>query len=111
MADITLTITLPDIEAHALAIIVAILGEEQLEPGDALTLFSECAEPGDKHAMSCRHRDVRVGYVPRRHRWIVDAIDDGLRLLAIVELSRRAGVFRRRATFVRTRIVVLHDGC
>jgi hypothetical protein len=31
MADITLTITLPDIEAQALAIIIASLGEEQCE--------------------------------------------------------------------------------
>jgi hypothetical protein len=31
MADVTLTITLPDIEAHALAIITASLGPEQFE--------------------------------------------------------------------------------
>jgi hypothetical protein len=31
MADITLTITLPDIEGQALAIIIASLGEEQCE--------------------------------------------------------------------------------
>jgi hypothetical protein len=31
MADITLTITLPDIEAQALAMVLASLGEEQFE--------------------------------------------------------------------------------
>ena len=31
MADITLTITLPDIEAHALAIVAASFGPEQFE--------------------------------------------------------------------------------
>jgi hypothetical protein len=31
MADVTLTITLPDIEAHALAIVAASLGPEQFE--------------------------------------------------------------------------------
>jgi hypothetical protein len=31
MADVTLTITLPDIEANALAIVVASLGPEQFE--------------------------------------------------------------------------------
>jgi hypothetical protein len=31
MADVTLTITLPDLEAHALAIITASLGPEQFE--------------------------------------------------------------------------------
>ncbi len=47
---------------------------------------------------------------PGRHRWIADAIDDGLRLFAIVETVKTGWIFRRRATFVRTRIVVLHDG-
>jgi hypothetical protein len=31
MAEITLTVTLPDVEAHALAMIVASLGPEQFE--------------------------------------------------------------------------------
>jgi hypothetical protein len=31
MADITLTITLPDIEAHALGMLIASLGQEQFE--------------------------------------------------------------------------------
>jgi hypothetical protein len=82
---------------------------KHLEPGEALVLFRERAEPGDKHAVSYRHQDVHLGYVPRRHRWIVDAIDDGIRLLAIVETIKTGWIFRRRATFVRTRIVVLHD--
>jgi HIRAN domain len=83
---------------------------ERLEPGEALVLFRERAEPGDKHAVSYRHRDVHLGYVPRQHRWIADAIDDGLRLFAIVETVKTGWIFRRRATFVRTRIVVLRDG-
>jgi HIRAN domain len=83
---------------------------EHLEPGEALVLFRERAEPGDKHAVSYRHRDVHLGYIPRRHRWIADAIDDGLRLLAIVETVKTGWIFRRRATSIRTRIVVLHDG-
>jgi hypothetical protein len=82
---------------------------EQLEPGEALVLFRERAEPGDKHAVSYRHRDIHLGYVPSRHRWIADAIDDGLRLFAIVEAVKTGSVFRRRATLVRTRIVVLDD--
>jgi hypothetical protein len=83
---------------------------EHLEPGEALVLFRERAEPGDKHAVSYRHRDVHLGYVPRQHRWIADAIDDGLRLFAIVETVKIGWIFRQRATSVRTRIVVLHDG-
>jgi hypothetical protein len=82
---------------------------EHLQPGEALVLFRERAEPGDKHAVSYRHRDVHLGYVPRQHRWIADAIDDGLRLFAIVE-TKTGWIFRRRATSVRTRIGVVHDG-
>jgi HIRAN domain len=81
---------------------------EHLKPGEALVLFRERAEPGDKHAVSYRHRDVHLGYAPRQHRWIADAIDDGLRLFAIVESVKTSWI--RRATFVRTRIIVLHDG-
>jgi len=83
---------------------------KHLEPGDALVLVRERAEAGDERAVSYRHRDVHLGYVPRRHRWIADAIDDGLRLLAIVETVKTGWIFRQRAKFVGTRIIVLHDG-
>jgi len=82
---------------------------EHLAPGEALILFRERAEPGDKHAVSYRHRDVHLGYVPARHRWIAEAIDDGLRLLAIVEKVKTSWIFRRRVTFVGTRIIVLKE--
>jgi hypothetical protein len=83
---------------------------EHLAPGEALVLFRERGEPGDEHAVSYRHRDVHLGYVPRRHRWIADAIDDGLRLLALVETVKTGWVFRHRARFVGTRIIVLSGG-
>ena len=83
---------------------------QHLGPGEALELVRERAQPGDKHAVSYRHRNVHLGYVPTRHRWIADAIDDGHRLLAIVETVKTGWIFRRRAKFVGTRIVVLYDG-
>ena len=83
---------------------------EHIGPGEPLDLVRERAEPGDEHAVSYRHRDVHLGYVPRRHRWIAEAIDDGLRLVAIVETIKTGWVFRQRARFVGTRIIVLHDG-
>jgi hypothetical protein len=55
------------------------------------------------------HRGVLLGYVPRRHRWIAEALDDGLRLTAIAERIKIGGIFRRRAKFIGTRIVVLDD--
>ena len=83
---------------------------EHLGPGEALELVRERAEPGDKHAVSYRHRNFHLGYVPTQHRWIADAIDDQRRLLAIVETVKTGWIFRRRARFVGTRIVVLYDG-
>jgi hypothetical protein len=83
---------------------------ERIRPGEALDLVRERAEPGDKHAVSYRHRDVHLGYVPRRHRWVAEAIDDGLRLVAIVETVKTGWIFRQRARFVGTRIIVLYDG-
>src|SRR5215471_4179653 len=83
---------------------------EHLGPGEALALVRERGGAGDEHAVSYRHRDVHLGYVPRRHRWIVDAIDDGLRLFAIVETVKKGWLFRQRARFVGTRIIVLSDG-
>ena len=83
---------------------------QHLGPGEALELVRERAEPGDKHAVSYRHRGVHLGYVPTRHRWIAHAIDDGRSLLAIVETVKTGWVFRRRTRFVGTRIVVLYDG-
>jgi hypothetical protein len=82
---------------------------EHLGPGEALVLVRERPEAGDEHAVSYRHRDVHLGYVPRRHRWIADAIDDGLRLLAIVETVKTGWVSRQRAKFIGTRIIVLGD--
>jgi hypothetical protein len=81
-----------------------------LGPSEALELVREHAEPGDKHAVSYRHRNFHLGYVPAQHRWIADALDDRRRLLAIVETVKTGWIFRRRARFVGTRIVVLYDG-
>jgi HIRAN domain-containing protein len=83
---------------------------KHLGPGEALALVRERAEARDKHAVSYLHRDVHLGYVPKRHRWIAEAIDDGLRLLAIVETVKTSWVFRQRVKFVGTRIIVLCGG-
>jgi hypothetical protein len=83
---------------------------EQLGPGESLELVRERTEPGSEHAVSYRHRNVVLGYVPARHSWIADAMDGRRSLLAIVETIKVGWIFRRRAKFVGTRIVVLYDG-
>jgi hypothetical protein len=76
---------------------------EHLGAGEALELVRERANSKSDHA-------VHLGYVPKQHHWIAEALDDGLRLTAIVENVKAGGIFRRRAKFVGTRIIVLYDG-
>jgi hypothetical protein len=81
---------------------------EHIAPGEALELVRESAKQ-NKRAVAYHHRGVHLGYVPRRHHWIAQALDDGLRLAAIAETIKTGWIFRR-AKFVGTRIVVLYDG-
>ena len=83
---------------------------EHIRPGEALELVRGPADQNDRHAVAYHHRGVLLGYVPRRHRWIAEALDDGLRLTAIADRIKIGGIFRRRARFVGTRIIVLTDG-
>jgi hypothetical protein len=80
---------------------------EHIGPGEALELVRERANRRDGHAVAYCHRGVHLGYVPRRQRWIADALDDGRSLAAVVQKVKVGGIFRRRARFVGTRIVVL----
>jgi hypothetical protein len=83
---------------------------EHVAPGEALELVREPANQNDDYAVAYYHRGVHLGYVPKRHRWIAEALDDGLRLAVIAEKVKTGWIFRRRAKFVGTRIVVLYDG-
>ena len=83
---------------------------EHIRPGEALELVRGPADQNDRHAVAYHHRGVLLGYVPRRHRWIAEALYDGLRLTAIADRIKIGGIFRRRAKFVGTRIIVLTDG-
>jgi hypothetical protein len=82
---------------------------EHIRPGEALELVRVTTNQ-KKHAVAYHHRGVHLGYVPRRHHWIARALDDGLRLAAIAETVKIGWIFRHRAKFVGTRIVVLYDG-
>ena len=83
---------------------------EHLGPGEALALVRERTDSNSDHAVAYYHRAVRLGYVPKRHRWIAAALDDGLRLAVIVEKVKVGWIVRRRAKFVGTRIIIIHDG-
>ena len=80
---------------------------EKIGPGEPIELIREPANHRDDHAVSFRHRGIHLGYVPKRHRWVAPAIDEGHWLVAIVDKVKVGGILRRRAKFVRVRIAVL----
>jgi hypothetical protein len=80
---------------------------KEIGPGESIELVRELADQRHKHAVAFRHRGVHLGYVPKRHDWVAPAIDDGRRLVAIVDKIKVGGIFRRHAKFVRIRIAVL----
>ena len=83
---------------------------EHIRAGDSLELVRQSADPKDRHAVAYYHRGVHLGFVPKRHHWVAEALDDGLRLAAIAETVKVGWIFRRRAKFVGTRIVIVHHG-
>jgi hypothetical protein len=81
---------------------------ENIRPGDPIELIRE--EVGQReHAVAFRHRGINIGYVPKRHFWVANAIDDQRGLLAIVEKVKVGGLFHRRAKFVGVRVVVFNS--
>ena len=80
---------------------------KEIGPGESIELVRELADQRDKHAVAFRHRGVHLGCVPKKHDWVAPAIDDGRRLVAIVDKIKVGGIFRRRAKFVRIQIAVL----
>jgi hypothetical protein len=83
---------------------------EHIGPGEALELVRESANRNNDYAVAYCHRGVRLGYVPKRQRWIAEALDDGLCLAAVAVEVKIGWIARRRAKFVGTRIAVLNDG-
>jgi hypothetical protein len=80
---------------------------EKIGPGESIELVRERANQHNGRAVAFRHHGVHLGYVPKRDRWVAPAIDDGRRLVAIVDKVKVGGVMRRRAKFVGVRIAVL----
>jgi hypothetical protein len=83
---------------------------EHIGPGEPLELVREPTNGKNDRAVAYYHHGVHLGYVPKRQRWIADALDDGLHLVVVAENIRMGWIFRHRATSVGTRIVVLPNG-
>jgi len=80
---------------------------DHMRGGDTVELVRDGAKRRDHHAVAYYHRGVHLGYVPKQHLWVADAIDDGHRVVAVVEQMKVGLLLRRRAKFVGTRIAVL----
>jgi hypothetical protein len=80
---------------------------EKIGPGESIELIREPVNQSADHSVAFCHHGVHLGYVPKRHRWVAPAIDDGRRLVAIVDKVKIGGIVRRRAKFVRVRILAL----
>jgi hypothetical protein len=50
---------------------------EHLGAGEALELVRGPTNSSSDHAVSYYHRAVHLGYVPKQHHWVADALDDG----------------------------------
>jgi hypothetical protein len=83
---------------------------QHIGPGEPLELVREIADRSNDRSVAYYHHGVRLGHVPRQQRWIADALDDGLSLIAVAVKVKAGRLSRRRAKFVATRIVVLSDG-
>jgi hypothetical protein len=83
---------------------------QQIGPGEPLELVREFTNRSNDRSVVYCHHGVRLGYVPKQQRWVADALDDGLSLIAVAVKVKVGWISRRRAKFVATRIVVLSDG-
>jgi hypothetical protein len=81
-----------------------------IRPGEALELVRERGDSRRQAVVAYKHRGTHLGYVPKRQRWVADALDDGLRLAVIVETVKMGWLRRRRARSVRTRLIIFYDG-
>ncbi len=52
---------------------------EHIAPGEPIELVRDRTSLWNDHAVAFRHHGVHLGYVPKRHRWVAPAIDDGRR--------------------------------
>ena len=79
--------------------------------GSALRLKPEPDNAYDESAVALHHENRHVGYVPRRHSWVGDAINEGKVLECCVVDIEIAGGFlrRRRAEHVETRITIVAE--
>jgi tellurite resistance protein len=83
-----------------------------LAEGSLLNMIPEPTNKFDSNAVALHHDGKHLGYIPQRHAWVCEAIDEGRVLqCAVIEVEvTGGGIFsRRRAAHVETRISVIAD--
>jgi hypothetical protein len=83
-----------------------------LAEGSLLNIVPEPTNKFDSDAVALHHDGKHLGYIPERHAWVGEAIDEGKLLqCAVVEVEvTGGGIFsRRRAEHVETRISVVAE--
>ena len=81
-----------------------------MRPGDRLSLIREPENTYDQNAVAVKHDGHHLGYVPARHHWVAEAIDEEHKLLSCgVTRIEEEGWFFRRASFVGIQISINDD--
>ena len=67
---------------------------------DMLLVRREPDNPYDDKAVAIylRDPDYKLGYLPQKHHWVADALDEGSEVLALIKEIRREGLFPRGIT-------------
>jgi hypothetical protein len=81
-----------------------------LKVSTRLDLIPEPDNPHDQYAVAVKHKGHHLGYIPARHSWIGDALnDEGAVLGCDVDKIETVGWLFRRASFVGLRITITKD--
>lgn len=83
-----------------------------LAEGSLLNMSREPTNKFDSNAVALHHDGKNLGYIPQRHAWVGEAIDEGKALqCAVIEVEvTGGGIFsKKRAEHVETRISVVTE--
>lgn len=69
----------------------------QIKIGDEIKMVREPENPHDPKAVGLWHKSQHIGYIPMKHEWIAEAIDEKRRIGAV---AREVLIEDGRASFV-----------
>ncbi|CAN7333670.1 HIRAN domain-containing protein [Bosea sp. LjRoot90] len=81
----------------------------EIRPGDRLEVVRTPDHPDDPGAVALSHNGFPLGFVPRRHAWVGQALDEGDVIQIVVDTVAPSRE-NPQITFIGTRVHVLADG-